>query len=147
MGLVINQPLRERDFISMMADLEIETRNADMIVHNGGPVETGRGFVLHDQSFITDSSLLFGDSFALTTTLDILELMAQGDGPTTCLFALGYAGWSAGQLDQELLEDSWFVSEATRDIVFETDDDLKRFKALASLGVDPSQLSHFAGNA
>ena len=120
----------------------------DLPLYAGGPVEPGRGFVLHSDEYQReDSTLRVSDDIALTATIDILKAMAAGDGPNQTLVALGYAGWRPGQLDQELSQNGWLTAKATPEILFNTPDDRKWPKALASLGIDVSALSSDAGHA
>ncbi len=116
-------------------------------MHFGGPVETQRGFVLHSTDYLHDASLKVTDSYALTASVDILKKMAHGDGPAHCLLALGYAGWGPGQLDDELQKNGWLSVKPSPDLVFDTDLENKWDRAIATLGISPSQLSGSAGHA
>ncbi len=150
MGLIINKPtqeLRMRDLLEQLEiTLGIEMRN--LPVHFCGPVEHGRGFVLHDRGYQSAiSSLEVNDTFAMTATLDILEDLAEGRGPTHALLALGYAGWGPGQLEAELAQNGWLTCEADTDLVFATPDADKWETALGRLGVSALMLSSDAGRA
>ena len=117
-------------------------------MHFGGPVEHGRGFVLHDYGYHSSISTLdVNDDFAMTATLDILEDMADGRGPAHALMALGYAGWGPGQLEAEIAQNGWLTCEAEKALVFETPDHGKWEAALKTLGVDALALSASAGRA
>jgi putative transcriptional regulator len=113
----------------------------------GGPVETGRGFVLHSSDYdVNDSTVKIGD-VCLTATLDILRAIAQGTGPSQAVLALGYAGWASGQLESEILANGWLTCPADADIIFDTDFGRKYDRALAILGIDEGMLSSDAGHA
>lgn len=155
MGLVVNRPLEGLDFTELLKQLEIDaTPQARRVaVRFGGPVEPGRGFVLHravdgDDIDEGEGRMRIGESdLAMTTTRDILEDLARGRGPDAAVLSLGYAGWSAGQLEAEMLANGWLTAEATDEILFGTDNDLKWNTALQSLGIDPRMLSSAAGHA
>jgi len=120
----------------------------DVRVYVGGPVENGRGFVLHSSEYeSSEQTLRVDDTFGMTATLDILQDMAQGDGPQDRLLALGYAGWSPGQLESEIQRNGWLTCDASTDIVFNAQDDDKWVAAIRSLGIDPLLLSSEAGRA
>jgi putative transcriptional regulator len=121
--------------------------NRPLPVHFGGPVDPGRGFVLHSADYREEGTLGIGDEFAMTATLDILRAMGKGEGPRQSLLALGYAGWAPGQLDAEIQANGWLSVDADADIVFDEADDGKWQRALAKLGVSPSMLSTDAGHA
>jgi putative transcriptional regulator len=149
MGLVINRLVGTLSMAELLEQLNIPA--ADLVgappVHLGGPVETGRGFVLHSNDYTEESSLAVGDGLALTATLDILRAMGRGQGPRRSLLALGYAGWGAGQLDNELQHNGWLHVPADEELIFDGDLDGKWQRALAKLGVDLSMLSADAGHA
>src|SRR6267378_3804391 len=116
-------------------------------VHFGGPVEPGRGFVLHTADYREEATLIVGEEFAITATLDILRAIGKGAGPRRSLLALGYAGWAPGQLDAEMQANGWLSVDADADLVFSDDIDAKWQRALAKLGVDLTMLSTDAGHA
>lgn len=149
MGLVINREIDQITFPGLLKQLEIEAPNAsDQIrVMFGGPVETGRGFVLHSSDYIQDSTLLIGEDVGLTATMDILKDMAEGAGPRRSLLALGYAGWGPGQLDDEIQANGWLHAPADSNLIFARDIDSKWDRALAKLGIDSALLSGEAGHA
>ncbi len=150
MGLIVNKPAPGVDVVDLLEQLNIPKAEAgrDIRVHFGGPVEHGRGFVLHSGDYATnDSTLKVGDRFGMTATLDVLEELASGRGPETALLMLGYSGWGPGQLEEEILRNGWLTCDATPDLVFALDSSRKWSKALGSLGIDPTGLSAAAGRA
>jgi putative transcriptional regulator len=149
MGLVINKPLGSLTMGELFAQLDITPSGsaASRPVHFGGPVEAGRGFVLHSADYNEDATLVVDDKIALTATLDVLRAIGQGRGPHQSLFALGYAGWAPGQLDAEIQANGWLSVPADEAIVFGPDHERKWQRALAKLGVDLTMLSSEAGHA
>ena len=150
LGLIVNKPASELKFASLIKQLGIDAGDPkrDIRVHFGGPVENGRGFVLHSADYLSDSSTLrVNDAFGMTATLDVLEEIARGDGPTSALLALGYSGWGPGQLEAEILQNGWLTCDAPPEIVFDPDDDGKWSAALGTPGIDPLTLSASAGRA
>jgi putative transcriptional regulator len=119
-----------------------------MKVLKGGPVETGRGFVLHSADFfIENSTLPIDEGVCLTATVEILKAIARGDGPKSAVLALGYAGWAAGQLENEIQQNGWLHCAADSELIFGIDIDTKYNKALNKLGIDLGMLSSEAGHA
>ena len=155
MGLVLNRPLPEIDFGDLLEQLGIDSDGSarPIEVRFGGPVEPGRGFVLHRATDADDidegeGRMRIGESdLAMTTTRDILEDLARGQGPDAAVLSLGYAGWGAGQLEAEMLANGWLTAEPSDEILFGADDDLKWNIAVQSLGIDPRMLSSAAGHA
>lgn len=155
MGIVLNKPLPGIGFADLLGQLGIDPggRAPAVPVHFGGPVEPGRGFVLHPlpegQGASEDEGVLRipGLRLGMTTTRNILEDIARGQGPDRAVLSLGYAGWDAGQLESEVLANGWLVAEAGDELVFGTDNARKWHQALKSLGVDPLALSTAAGHA
>jgi putative transcriptional regulator len=149
MGLVINKLAGTLSLADLLEQLSIPAPNliGTPPVHFGGPVETGRGFVLHSDDYTEESSLAVGNGMSLTATLDILRAIGCGSGPRRSLLALGYAGWGAGQLDAELQHNGWLHVPADEALVFDDDLDRKWQRALAKLGIDLSMLSADAGHA
>ena len=119
----------------------------DEAVMRGGPVEPGRGFVLHSPDYASASTTPLGGSLSLTSTLDVLKAIARGRGPRRAVLALGYAGWGGGQLEEELRENVWLTAEATEAIIFDVPPANRYDAVLASMGVRPEALSGVAGNA
>jgi putative transcriptional regulator len=157
MGIVINKLASEISFHDLLVQLEIVKgkRRAPTAggiekvrVHRGGPVETGRGFVLHSADFLLENATLpIADGVCLTATLEILRAIAEGQGPERALLALGYAGWAPGQLEFEIQSNGWLHSQADRGILFDGDIEAKYDRALAKIGVEPAMLSADAGHA
>lgn len=157
MGIVVNQPAKKVTFPELLVQLDIvPEREAIFLpkdvgsvpVIKGGPMETGRGFVLHSTDYHADSSTLtVDDGISLTATLDILRAIAKGEGPNRAILALGYAGWGAGQLESELQGNGWLNCPADEAIVFDDDLDTKYERALRKIGVDPAMLSAQPGHA
>jgi putative transcriptional regulator len=149
MGLVINKLVESISFRSLLDQLEIEVEGTipNLPIHFGGPVEMGRGFILHSSDYKHESSVKITDDVFLTATIDILKDMAMQKGPKLSLLALGYSGWSPGQLEAEILKNGWLEVEGDTEILFKTDVDLKRDKAIAKLGIDPAMLSSTSGSA
>lgn len=150
MGLIINKPAPDLKLTDVLDHL-VEGTPVDqgqLGVHIGGPVETGRGFVLHSLDYTSAiETMTIGSGFGLTATLDVLEDIAAGNGPRTALMMLGYAGWGPGQLEGEIAQNGWLVCPADPDLVFETTDEKKWTAALESIGIDPLGLSAAAGRA
>lgn len=150
MGLIVNKPAPELSFSDLLEQLDISPgdKGRAIRVHIGGPVETGRGFVLHSADYAcNDSTLRVDGRFGMTATLDILEDISQGHGPSACLLALGYAGWGPGQLESELARNGWLICPASPQVVFATSDARKWAAALNSMGISPSLLSSEGGRA
>lgn len=157
MGIVLNQRAEHITFRTLLEQLDIEPAENDgsirlplkeMAVHTGGPVETGRGFVLHTTDYSsTDSTLSIDDGISLTATIDILRAIANGKGPNRSLLALGYAGWAPGQLEREIHGNGWLICPADNDLVFNAEVEDKYDRAMAKLGVHPSFLVSDAGHA
>lgn len=149
MGLVVNQVLDSLSFPDLLDQLDIETASMDdgTPIHFGGPVESGRGFVLHSADYVQETTLVVDGDIALTATVDILKAIAEGSGPSRSLLALGYAGWGPGQLDSEIKANGWLQVVPDDDLVFGPEFDSKWERAIAKLGIDPSMLSGQAGNA
>jgi len=150
MGLIVNKPAPNLKFDDLLQQLDIEVAgNKNPIrVHFGGPVEHGRGFVLHSPDYESkESTLVVDDRFGMTATLDIIEDISNGEGPDSCLLALGYAGWGPGQLEGELQANGWLTCDASPEIVFSADNGEKWAAALGTLGISPSLLSPTGGYA
>jgi putative transcriptional regulator len=150
MGLVINKTIDALTLDELYAHLKIEPtarQNQPIPVHFGGPVDPGRGFVLHSPDYREDGTLGIGAEFAMTATLDILRAISKGEGPRKSLLALGYAGWAPGQLDAEIQANGWLSVAADPELVFGEGLDDKWQRALAKIGVSPSMLSADAGHA
>jgi putative transcriptional regulator len=157
MGIVLNKPASDVSFPDLLVQLDIipekevirlPSRVGRMHVLMGGPVETSRGFVLHTPDFFIDQSTLpIDDGVCLTATVDILRAIAKGGGPQIALLALGYASWSAGQLESEIQANGWLNCPADADLVFDAAVDVKYDLALRRIGIDLAMLSTQAGHA
>ncbi|MCB1789081.1 MAG: YqgE/AlgH family protein [Gammaproteobacteria bacterium] len=149
MGIVLNRPteLRLNDILQHMKIDGGLGAAGEQIVYLGGPVEEERGFVLHTHTDPWDSTLAVDDAISITTSRDILEAMARGDGPTQTLVALGYAGWGAGQLEREIQENAWLSGPAEKSILFDLPPEERWEAAARLLGVDVHLLSSEAGHA
>jgi putative transcriptional regulator len=150
MGLIVNKPAEDLSFAGLLDHLEIPRAPAgrDIRVHFGGPVERGRGFVLHSRDWVADrATMTVPGGWGMTATLDILQALALGAGPERALLALGYAGWGPGQLEQEIRRNDWLTADPPADLLFGADDGGKWAAALRLLGIDPLTLSATAGRA
>ncbi len=149
MGIVLNQPLAKPSFDALLAQLDVQpvppARQIQLC--QGGPVDHGRGFVLHTSDWVSDASLRVDDRLALTASLDVLQEIAQGGGPKEGLLALGYSSWGPGQLDREMQQNVWLSAPAKLDLLFDPDHETKWRRAMAILRVDPLLLSSVAGRA
>lgn len=156
-GLVVNRRSRRMTFPDLLVQLELvkqdniaalPSRARRLPVLRGGPVERGRGFVLHSDEYRAGNATLdLLPGVALTATVDILRELARGAGPVRAVMALGYAGWGAGQLDQEMQANAWLTCGADQEFIFGEDFDAKYDRALGKLGIDPALLSSEAGHA
>jgi putative transcriptional regulator len=156
MGLIVNQRAPHIGFRELLKQLKIAPDNddgivvaqAEMDVHVGGPVETGRGFVLHSSDYYAaDSTLAIDEGVSLTATIDILKAIAAGKGPDKAILALGYAGWRAGQLESEIAANGWLHCPADLDLLFDRNLEQKYERAMSKIGIDPSHLVSEAGHA
>jgi putative transcriptional regulator len=157
MGIIVNQAAANINFPDLLVQLEVipaaeriqlPTQAETVKVLKGGPVETGRGFVLHSADFfIENSTLPIDEGICLTATLDILKAIAHGDGPVSAILALGYAGWGPGQLENEIQQNGWLHCSADSELIFGTDTESKYDKALRKIGIDLGMLSNQSGHA
>ncbi len=153
MGLVINQLLPDVEFselleqLKVVSDITIDRSALSTPVMHGGPVEGARGFLLHSDDFIKPDTIKVDGGISVTGTIDALKDLALGQGPKERLFILGYAGWSAGQLDQELQQNAWLIVDADPELVFHNDVNAKWDLAMKKLGIDPAMLSAIGGRA
>jgi len=150
MGIVINKYAKDISFPDLLGQLDIAADDDEAIklpVHAGGPVETGRGFVLHTPDYNLDTTLKVHPDISLTATLDILKAIASGAGPNQSMVALGYAGWGPGQLEEELAMNGWLTCDADPAMLFQYHGDDAWQKALGLLGIDPTSLVSEAGHA
>ena len=149
MGLILNHIMTGISFQELLEQLEIDgvTTSIDPPIHFGGPVDVGRGFVLHTNDFKQEGTIKVDEKIFLTSTMDILKAIAKGDGPRKSLLALGYAGWSAGQLDEEIRANGWLQAPADDDLLFGADQRSKWEKSIAKIGINPVMLSGESGHA
>lgn len=153
MGIVINHPMPDVKFPELLNQIKVQIPGETpkplphIPVMKGGPVETARGFVLHDGAYTKPDTIKVDGRFGVTGTVDALKDIARGEGPEKMVFALGYAGWGAGQLDKELQENAWLSIDAEPALVFEGTPQDKWDKAFKTLGIDPGMLSGIAGRA
>lgn len=150
MGLILNKSNPDVSFDDLLDHLDIapKTRSDAVPVYIGGPVEMGRGFVLHTSEYSNnDSTLEVNSTFGMTATLDVLEDIAIGDGPRRSLLALGYSGWGPGQLEAEIVDNGWLTAQADEALVFDGAGDDKWTRALNSIGIEPLMLSATSGTA
>jgi putative transcriptional regulator len=149
LGIVINRPLG-MDVAEVLEQLSLQPTETNYLaqpVMRGGPVQAERGFVIHESPQNWESTTEVGQSIYVTTSKDILSDVAAGNGPGRMLMALGYAGWDAGQLEQEIRQNAWLTVPASTSLVFETPYERRWTAAAESIGVDPANLSLHAGNA
>lgn len=151
MGIVINQAVPEVTFRDLLAQLHLplprDEIKIDPVIHFGGPVEQGRGFVLHSTDFLREDTVRINERIGITGTVDILRAMSEGLGPHKSLFALGYAGWGPGQLDAEIYANNWLTVPPDDELIFGGGLSSKWERALQKLGVTPATLSFEAGHA
>jgi putative transcriptional regulator len=149
MGIVLNKPLEGLSFDELLKQLGLEPVPPQRRIRlcQGGPVEGGRGFVLHTRDWSNDQSLQVTEEVALTASVDILSAIANGGGPREGILALGYAGWGPGQLEDEIQANAWLSVTPDEALLFGADGDGKWLQAMAKLKVDPALLSGAAGHA
>ncbi len=149
LGLVINRPM-EIDLATLFRRIDLELDASPMAgaaVLSGGPVQTDRGFVLHQPVGNWGSTVIVNDEIGLTSSRDVLEAVAQGAGPSRILVMLGYAGWGPGQLEDEVSRNAWLTVEADVSVIFDTPADERLQRAFALLGINPAFLASAAGHA
>ncbi len=149
LGLIVNRPIDMR-MSELFAQIGVETSDdelAERPLYFGGPVETGRGFVLHAPVGDWQSTLAVGNDIALTTSRDILDALAAGGGPQRIMVALGYAGWTAGQLEEEITQNAWLTVQGNAQVIFDLPAEDRLTAATHLLGVDYASLSESAGHA
>jgi putative transcriptional regulator len=155
MGFIINRP-QELSFTDVLMHLDMINSDEailmppptrDLSIQAGGPVESGRGFVLHSDDYLCDSSIPVSDDICMTATLDIIRAIAKGEGPKRATMLLGYAGWGAGQLEAEIVSNGWLNCPANDALIFDPNLDDKYERALAGMGISAAMLSTEAGHA
>jgi putative transcriptional regulator len=148
MGVIINSVIDNVDVEDVLEQLDIEVPCArDVPVHFGGPVDGNRGFIIHSDEYTAEGHIFQQDGVVVTPNVAVLQSLAEGRGPRYGMLALGYAGWSGGQLESELETGSWISVPATKQLVFETENDAKWSLAIASLGFDVGNFSSLVGHA
>ena len=151
MGVIINRPIREFSLPDVLEHLKLEPSNSLTYKHNtvysGGPVHPELGMILHRGVGNWESTLAIGEHFGLTTSMDIIQALSQGEGPQDAMFILGYAGWSAGQLEFEIRENAWLNVPASTELVFDVPVDDRWKIAASQIGIDLNTLSTEAGHA
>ncbi|MCR6499128.1 YqgE/AlgH family protein [Shinella sp. CPCC 101442] len=155
MGFVINRPqqlsfsevLLHLDLVGEDEVIRLPGSTLDFPIRCGGPVESGRGFVLHSDDYLSESSIPVSDDICMTATLDIVRAISRGRGPQRGLMMLGYAGWGAGQVENEIGNNGWLSCPAQEELIFDTNLDSKYERALGLMGITPAMLSTEAGHA
>lgn len=149
MGLLVNKHLGTLTLKGLLEYLNLPQKaiNRDLPIYFGGPIDTGRGFVLHSDDFTHSGTVPLSNHIALTGTVDVLQSIAEGKGPHSCLLAMGYVGWAPGQLDSELHSNRWLQVEADSGTLFDIPIEKKWEHAIARLGVAPETLSEEFGQA
>jgi putative transcriptional regulator len=149
LGIVVNRPT-DMALSALLEQIDVPLGKPEVgatPVHFGGPVQVDRGFVLHRPLGNWQSTLAVSEDIGLTTSKDVLEAVARGEGPARMLVSLGYAGWSAGQLEHEIAQNAWLTVEADADVLFETPPEGRLPAAMRLLGIDFSRLSDAVGHA
>ena len=149
MGIIINKKIDYDLYPDLLEQLGIDKPmdNKKLFIRYGGPVESGRGFILHSDEIIQKESLSIDSGIALTSTAEFFENLSKGKGPKNSILALGYAGWGAGQLEKEIIANSWMTLSADSKFLFDEEVNNKWSQAYNLLGIDPNKLSHHSGNA
>lgn len=157
MGIIVNHPAPGVNLVDLLLQLKvIDSSDASRLIESiggqrvlsGGPVDASRGFVLHSTDYrADDATMVIDDSVSMTATLDVLRAIAHGDGPQKAVLALGYAGWSPGQLEKEILANSWMICPADSSLLFDPEHETKYERALGVIGVDLGFLANDAGHA
>jgi putative transcriptional regulator len=149
MGIIVNYPVENIHIKEIFEQLDIDSQAQakNFPIHFGGPVESNRGFVVHSADYSTEESLFEKDGIAVTASINVLQELAEGKGPSQGMLVLGYAGWSPGQLESEIETGSWIVVPASAKLVFDTDNDTKWNVAVSTLGIDMGHYSTDVGHA
>ncbi len=155
MGLIINRAQEIRfpellvrlGIIDAKDEIRLPEKARSLVVRSGGPVDQGRGFVIHSDDFVTESSMPVDESIVLTATIDILRAISDGSGPDRAFVALGYSGWGPGQLEAEIAGNGWLTCAVDPDLLFDADIEGKYERVLSSLGINALHLSSFSGRA
>ena len=150
MGIIINKKIDYDLYPDLLEQLGIDKPldNKKLFIRYGGPVESGRGFVLHSSEYsLGDETLKIGSNFGMTASFEVLEELAKREGPKSGILMLGYSGWGPGQIEDEISLNGWLVCDADPDLVFSSDTNNKWLEALKLMGVDPLRLSSSVGRA
>lgn len=149
MGVIVNYPVENIHIDDILEQLDIDTTplHKDFPIHFGGPVESNRGFIIHSGECAAEESLISQDGISVTASISLLQQIASGNGPKQGMLVLGYAGWAPGQLESEIEAGSWIVVPATRQLVFDTDNETKWNGAVSALGIDMGHFSTDVGHA
>lgn len=148
MGVIINYPIENVKICDVMDQLNIKPLSgSNLPVYFGGPTENNRGFIIHSDDFMAAGAVCHNDGVVVTSNAEVLQAIANEQGPRNALLALGYAGWSPRQLEAEIESGSWIIVSATKQLLFNTDSDMKWELAIASLGFDIGHLSSTVGHA
>ena len=149
MGFIINKKIEEFSFSDLAGQLPLAhgAPHLSIDLHQGGPLERIRGFVLHSTDYVKADTVVINDDIAVSSSLDIINDIAYGTGPKDNIIALGYSSWNPQQLEQEIMNNDWIISESIPELVFRTKDEEKWEKALKTVGIDACNLSNFSGRA
>ena len=150
MGLILNREAEYVSFKNLLKQVGVTTKadvERNIRIHFGGPVECARGFVLHSPEYKRKETIFIGNKAGLTATVDVLRDIAENNGPRKSLLALGYAGWTAGQLDKEMLENGWLHVDADQELIFDQNLESKWKKAIRKIGFSPEKLASSHGRA
>lgn len=153
LGIVINNPLPEINFGTLISDLEIESNIilpeplCNLPVYQGGPVDTARGFLVHSSDFEQEETIKVQDDIYVTGTIGALKSLQERTPPKNLLFAIGHAGWGAGQLEQEVMSNAWLTLPADDELIFQNNPNQIWENALSKIGASPNKLSQFSGSA
>lgn len=149
MGLVINRLFGSLTFPELLEQIGVDEPpvRSDIRVHTGGPVESGRGFVLHSADYLQEGTLVVDEDIGLTASVEILKAIAADEGPRHALLALGYSGWGSGQLESEIAANGWLHVRADETLVFAEDLERTWNAAVEKIGIDANMLSGEAGHA
>mgnify|MGYP002785016544 CR=1 FL=1 len=148
MGVIVNYPVQNVKLDDILDQLDIHAHdNHALSIHFGGPVDANRGFVVHSSDFTAEGNIIEKNGISVSANITVLQALAEGRGPAKGMLVLGYAGWSAGQLEEEIEKGSWIIAAADPQLVFATGDDKKWSNAVASLGIDLGHYSADVGHA
>ena len=149
MGIIINKKIDYDLYPDLLQQLGIDKplNNKKLFIRYGGPVESGRGFVLHSDDMVRKETLNIDKGVALTSTAEFFEDLSKGKGPKNCILALGYAGWQPGQLESEIMRNSWMSLSVDNSFLFDDEVSRKWSQAYKLIGIDPNSLSFQSGNA